>query len=194
MNGVLVVVSLLAVAAAAVVPLLVVLLPLLALPASVLMRLAVEAARDAAPQPGLARAEASRLALRKLGVATVQLLVLALGVLNVSLAPAIGGVPGLLAGIVAAYALIASAVFAVALWPIVCDPRREAPLADQLRLALAVTLLRPIQLAVLALIALLAGIVSAQLIVPALFLPSLVALAAAAYVSDVADRLRLVAR
>ena len=191
-NLVLVVAGLLAVAAAALVPLLVVLVPLLALPAGVLMRLAVEAARDASPQGGVIRAELGRLAFRKLGLATVQLLVLALGVLNVSLAPAIGGLPGLLAGIVAAYALIASSVYAVALWPIVCDPRREAPLGQQLRLALAVTLLRPIQLAVLALIAVLAGIVSAQLIVPALFLPSMVALAAAAYVVDLADRLRLV--
>jgi hypothetical protein len=189
-NGVLVVLALVVVAGAAVVPLLAVLVPLLALPASVLTRLAVEAARDAAPARGIVRAEFGRLAWRKIGLATVQLLVLGLGVLNVSLAPAIGGLPGLVAGVVAAYALVASSVYAVALWPIVCDPRREGPLAQQLRLALAVTLLRPLQLGVLALLAVLAGIVSAQLVVPALFLPSLVVLAAAAYVVDLADRLR----
>ena len=192
MNVALVVVALLVVAAAAVVPLLVVLVPLLALPAGVLTRLAVEAARDAAPHRGILGAELGRLAWRKIGLAAVQLLVLGLGVLNVSLAPAIGGPAGLVAGVVAAYALVATSVYAVALWPIVCDPRREGPLAQQLRLALAVTLLRPLQLAVLALLAVLAGIVSAQLVAPALFLPSLVVLAAAAYVVDAADRLRLV--
>ena len=189
MNVVLVVAALFVVAMAAVVPPLVVLVPLLALPASVLVRLAVEAAHDSSPR-GVVRAELGRLPARKVGLAAVQLVVLALGVLNVSLAPAIGGLPGLLAGIVAAYAVVASSVFAVALWPIVCDPRHEAPLAQQLRLALAVTLLRPLQLAVLTLIAVLAAVVSAQLIAPALFLPSLVALAMAAYVADVADRLR----
>lgn len=189
----LVVLALVVVAAAAVVPLLVVLVPLLALPAGVLTRLAVEAARDAAPHRGIVRAELGRLAWRKIGLAAAQLLVLGIGVLNVSLAPAIGGLPGLVAGVVAAYAVVGSSVYAVALWPIVCDPRREGPLAQQLRLALAVTLLRPLQLAVLALLAVLAAIVSAQLVAPALFLPSLVVLAAAAYVLDIADRLRFAA-
>lgn len=193
MNVVLGVLALVVVAAAAVMPLLVVLVPLLALPASALMRLAVEAARDSSPQRGIVRAELGRLAWRKVGLAAAQLLVLGIGVLNVSLAPAIGGLPGLVAGGVAAYAVVGSSVYAVALWPIVCDPRREGPLAQQLRLAMAVTLLRPLQLAVLALLAVLAGIVSAQLIAPAFFLPSPVVLAAAAYVVDIADRLRFAA-
>ena len=179
------------VALAAVVPLLA---PLLALPAAVLMRLAVCAARDDAPSWRLVRAELGRLAGRKVGLAAVQLLVLGLGLLNLSLGPSMGGIAGVAVTIVAGYALLAVGIYAVPLWSIVCDPQREGPLRDQLRLALAVVLLRPIQVAVLAVITVLAVLASIQLVVPASFLPSLVMLAGAAYVVDVADRLRIVQR
>ena len=106
------------------------------------------------------------------------------------LAPGIGGIPGILSTIVAGYALVASSVYATALWPIVCDPRREGPLREQRRLALAVMLLRPVQIAVLTVITVLAVLVSVQLVAPAVFLPLLVMLAIAGYVVDVADRLR----
>ena len=52
--------------------------------------------------------------------------------------------------------------------------------------------IRPIQILVLAVITVLSVLVSIQLVVPASFLPSLVMLAGAAYVVDVADRLRIV--
>lgn len=191
-NIALVVLAFLAVAAAALVPPLILLLPLLALPSSVLMRLAVEAARDTTPPPGTIRTELGRMAGRKIALAAAQLLVLGLGTLNVSLSGAIGGVPGVATGLVAGYALIASSVYAVALWPIVCDPRRAGPLRGQLRLALALVLVRPLQLGFLALLTVLAGIVSAQLVIPALVLPSILALMIGAYVVDVADRLRVV--
>lgn len=190
-NVVLVLATMAVVTAAAIVPLLAVLAPLLALPAAVLMRLAIAAARDDAPSWRLARGEVRRLAGRKVGLAAAQLLVMAFALLNLSLAPSMGGFIGVAVTIVAGYALIAVSVYAVALWSIVCDPAREGPLRDQLRLALAVVLLRPIQLVVLATITVLSVLVSIQLVVPASFLPSLVMLVIAAYVIDVADRLRL---
>ncbi len=193
LNVALVVLAFVAVAAAALVPPLILLLPILALPSSVLMRLGVEAARDTTPPPGTIRTELGRLAGRKIALAALHLLVLGLGTLNISLSGAIGGVAGVATGLVAGYALIASSVYSVALWPIVCDPRRTGPVPVQLRLALAVVLVRPLQLGVLALLTVLAGVVSAQLVIPALILPSILALIISAYVVDVADRLRDVA-
>ncbi|MFN2417456.1 MAG: hypothetical protein ABR593_00805, partial [Candidatus Limnocylindria bacterium] len=83
-----------------------------------------------------------------------------------------------------------TSVYALTLWPVVCDPRRDASITQQLRLALAVVVLRPMQLAVLGLLAVLALVASVQLIAPALFLPSIVVLAVADYVVNVADRVR----
>src|SRR5687768_18401055 len=45
---------------------------------------------------------------------------------------------------IASYAVIATWMYGVALWPIVCDPDREAPLREQLRMALTVVMLRPV--------------------------------------------------
>jgi hypothetical protein len=167
-------------------PAVVVLTPLLALPTAALMRLAVAAGRDRAPTWRMAREELGRLAGRKI----VQLLVLGFSLTNVLLGGSIGGLAGIASAIVAGYALIAVTVYAVALWPIVCDPAREAPVRDQLRLALALVTLRPVQLVVLAVITVLGVVVSIQLIVPMLFLPSLVLITIAGYVVPVADRLR----
>jgi hypothetical protein len=177
-------------AAASIVPVLVVAAPLLALPTSALMRLAVVAARDGSPRWGMIGEEIRRRAGRKLLLAVLQLLVIVLGATNVTLAGEMGGVAGLLSGVVAAYALIAVSLYAVVLWPIVCDPRREGSLREQLRLAASVLLVRPLGIAVLTIITVLAMVTSVQLIAPALILPALILLANAAYVVDVADRLR----
>jgi hypothetical protein len=171
-------------------PLVVILTPLLALPTSALMRLAVASGRDRTPTWPMARDELGRLAGRKVALAAIQLLVMGLSLTNVTLGGNIGGLAGIASAIVAGYALIAISVYAIALWPIVCDPAREAPVRDQLRLALALVTLRPIQLVVLGVITVLALIVSVQLIVPLLFLPSLVLIMIAGYVVPVADRLR----
>jgi hypothetical protein len=171
-------------------PAIVILTPLLALPTAVLMRLAVATGRDRAPTWPMAREELGRLAGRKVALAAVQLLIMGLSLTNVVLGGSIGGLAGIASAIVAGYALIAVTVYAVALWPIVCDPAREAPVRDQLRLALALVTFRPLQLVVLAVITALAVVVSIQLIVPLLFLPSLVLLMVAGYVVPVADRLR----
>ena len=171
-------------------PAVVILTPLLALPTAALMRLAVATGRDRTPTWPMAREELGRLAVRKVALAAIQLVILGISLTNVVLGGSIGGLAGVASAIVAGYALIAVSVYAVALWPIVCDPAREAPLRDQLRLALALVTLRPLQLVVLAIITALAVVVSVQLIVPLLFLPSLVLIMIAGYVVPVADRLR----
>ena len=173
-----------------VVPVLIVLAPLLALPTAILMRLAVAVARDRSPSWSMAIAELGRLAGRKLLLGTAQLLVLALGVVNVLLAGNIGGILGVISALIAAYAVIATWMYAVALWPIVCDPDREAPLREQLRMALTVVILRPLQIGVLALITALAVIICVQLIAPAVFLPGFVLVVVAGYVVPFVDRLR----
>ena len=178
-------------AAWTIIPLLaLVLLPLLALPMAVLMRLAVATARDRSPGWPMVLAELPRQAGRKLLLAAIQLLILALGVANVTLAPQIGGLLGVLSALVAGYAVVVSSVYALSLWPIVCDPTRDLRLPDQLRLALVVITLRPWQVGVLAVIVVLSVVVSAQLVVPAVFLPGLVLIMVAGYIIPVADRLR----
>lgn len=171
-------------------PAVVILTPLLALPTAALMRLAVATGRDRTPTWPMAREELGRLAGRKVALAAIQLVILGISLTNVVLGGSIGGLAGVASAIVAGYALIAVTVYAVALWPIVCDPAREAPLREQLRLALALVTLRPLQLVVLSVITALAVVVSVQLIVPLLFLPSLVLIMIAGYVVPVADRLR----
>ena len=171
-------------------PLVVILTPFLALPTSALMRLAVASARGRTPTWPMAREELGRLAGRKVALAAIQLLIMGLSLTNVTLGSSIGGLAGIASAIVAGYALVAVSVYAIALWPIVCDPAREAPLRDQLRLALALVTLRPMQLVVLAVITVLAIVVSIQLIVPLLFLPSLVLIMIAGYVVPTADRMR----
>lgn len=174
-----------------VIPILIVLAPLLALPTAVLMRLAVAAAaRDRSPSWSMATAELGRLAGRKLLLGAAQLLALALGVVNVLLAGSIGGILGIVSALIAAYAVIATWMYAVALWPIVCDPDREAPLREQLRMALTVVMLRPLQIGVLAVITALAVIICVQLIAPAVFLPGIVMVVIAGYVVPFVDRLR----
>jgi hypothetical protein len=83
------------------------------------------------------------------------------------------------------------AVWGVAtpLWPLLSDPRRDARLGRQLRLAVAVLLARPLGILVILAVAVGSAILSIQLFFPALVLPSFVLLAVAAYVGDVLDRL-----
>ncbi|MDQ3691084.1 MAG: hypothetical protein M3406_13830 [Chloroflexota bacterium] len=175
---------------AAAVPAAVVLTPVLSLPIAVSCRLAVAAARGGSPRWAMVGQELPRRAGRKLAIAALQLFLLGIGLLNLALAGHIGGVPGVLSLVISGYVVLASSVYAVALWPIVCDPRREGPLAEQLRLALAVVMLRPFQVGTLAILAALGLIASIQLIAPAVILPSLIVLASTHYVVNVADRLR----
>lgn len=169
------------------VPALVVVAPLLALPAAVLMRLAVAVARDEAASWALARDELLRRAARKVAVATVQLLLTALAALNVLLAPSFGGLLGAVVAAAAAYGGIMVTAYAIALWPLVCDPRRDGSLASQLRLAAAIVLLRPLQVAALLAMIVASVALSLMFVAPAVLLPSVMALIVAAYVVPVAD-------
>ncbi len=164
--------------------------PLLAIPTSALMRLAVVAIRSGVPTLPVAWAEMGRLPERKVGMAFVQLLVIGVAIANLDLSVRIGGALGLLSAGVALYAAVATAILSIAVWPIVCDPAREAPLRVQLRVAVSVAVQRPLQLLVLALLAALAVYVSTQLLVPALVLPTVVLLAIAGYVVPAADAIR----
>ena len=171
------------------IPVLIVALPVLALPMASLTRLAIVAVRSGVPTLAMARDEFGRQPLRKLALAAVHLLIVGVALANVGLAGRIGGVLAVLSGGVAIWAIAVTVVYAVAAWPIICDPRRAGPVGDQLRLALAVTVRRPLQLAVLAAIATLAAVISIQLVLFALFLPSVVLLAIAGYVVSVADEI-----
>jgi hypothetical protein len=170
-------------------PVLVLALPLIALPTAALTRLAVSAVRSGVPTLGMARDELGRQPLRKLAIAAVQVLVIGISLSNLGLAGQIGGVLGLLSAGVAAYALVVTGVLAMAVWPIVCDPARAGPVGDQLRLALAVAVRRPLQLGLLAMIAGLATVASLQFPVLGLFLPSVVLLAIVGYVVPAADEI-----
>lgn len=171
------------------VPVLLLALPILALPTAAMTRLAVSAVRAGIPTLAMARDELGRLPLRKLAIAAVQLLVLGISVSNLGLAGEIGGVLGAMSAGVAVYALIASGILATAVWPVVCDPIRAGPLREQLRLGLAISLRRPVQLGILALIAGLAAAASLQWPILGLFLPSIVLLAVAGYVVPSADEI-----
>ncbi len=175
-------------------PILALAAPLLAIPTSALMRLAVVAVRSGVPTLAVAWGEIWRLPQRKVGVAFVQLLLLGVAVANLDLSVRIGGALGVLSAGVALYAGVATAMLSIAVWPIVCDPARDGPLREQLRLALSVVVRRPPQLLVLALLTALAVYVSTQLLVPALVRPAVVMLAVAGYVVPAADAIRPVAR
>lgn len=168
-------------------PVLVVLAPLLALPAAVLMRLAVAVARDEVASWELARQEMLRRPGRKVAVAAVQLVLTAVAALNVLVASSFGGLLGAVVAAAGAYGAIMVTAFAVALWPLVCDPRRDGRMASQLRLSAALVLLHPLQIA--GLLALIAASValSVLFVAPAVMLPSVMALIVAAYVVPAAD-------
>lgn len=176
------------------IPIAILFAPVLALPTAVLMRLAVVAARDRSPTWSMARDELGRLTGRKLVLAALQLLLIGLAVTNIVLGGSIGGIGGVLSTLVGAYAFVLATVYAIALWPIVCDPARAGPVREQLRLALGVVVLRPLQLGVLAVLTALAVVVSVQLIVPMIFVPSFVLIAIAGYVVPAADEIRPIER
>ena len=87
--------------ARAVLPILVVLTPLLALPSAVLMRMAVVAARQGTPRWSLAGSELWRLAGRKVALGALQLLILLLAITNILVSGEIDGLPGALSTLVA---------------------------------------------------------------------------------------------
>jgi hypothetical protein len=172
----------------AIVPAALVLTPLLSLPLSAVQRLAIVAATDDVPRWPAAWSELRRRPARKLGVASVQLLVTLLGATNILVSSRMGGLLGAVTTIVVAYALLAIWAIAIPLWPLLSDPHRDAPFRRQLRLAVAIALGRPLAIGLLLVLVVGAMLVCVRLIAPALVLPSLVLLVVAAYVGGVVDR------
>lgn len=170
-------------------PAAVILAPLVALPGSALMRLATVAVEDGVPTWRTALAEARRRVGRKLLIAAVQSVITLLGVVNILLSGSIGGLIGGVSAAIAGYVLLVVWTLSLALWPILSDPRRDAPLGRQLRLAVAIVLTKPLGLLVVLALAVGSAIVCVQLIAPSIVLPALVFLTLAAYVGPLVDRL-----
>jgi hypothetical protein len=174
----------------AIAPVAIVLAPLLALPVSAVQRLAAVAVTGGLPRWPAARNELRRRPGRKLAIATIQLLLTALGATSALVSSRMGGLLGAASMIAVAYALLALWAVATALWPILSDPRRDAPLGGQLRLAAALALGRPLAIGLLLVLVVAAVLICVRLVAPAFVLPSLVLLVIASYVGDAADHLQ----
>jgi hypothetical protein len=173
-----------------VVPVAIVAAPLLALPVAACLRLALAALDDEVPTWRVAVAELGRRAGPKLLVASVQLIVTVLGAGNLVVATSMGGIFGVASALVAIYGVVAVSVVAIALWPILADPKRDLPLGTMIRLAFAVVLSRPLQIAGLFALIVIGMVASIQLIAPAVVVPAFLLLVTAALVSPAVERLR----
>lgn len=166
------------------------LVPLLAPLVCGLLRLATVAHRDEVvtlrtAMPGIRHRWGA-----KVGLAAAQSLILLLAALNVMLAPAIGGLLAALSVATSVYLALGVAGYAMVGWTLLCDPRRESdPLGHLARLALVVLVRRPLPLLFILVVAVLAVAIVYNLVVPALFLPSMIMLLVAGYVLPAADRL-----
>jgi hypothetical protein len=126
----------------------------------------------------------------KIGLASVHAALLLLAALNLLVAPAIGGLVGALSMAMSVYLAAALLAYAVIAWTLLCDPWRETrPVRHLLRLAIIVLLRRPLQVLFLVLVLALAVAVTANLVVPGFFLPSMVLLLFTGYVIPAADEL-----
>jgi hypothetical protein len=110
---------------------------------------------------------------------------------NISVGMSIGGVPGGVFSVLAAYGLLGLAMFLVAAWPIVVDPlREELSLRRRLRLAFLVIAARPGRMLLLTVVVV-AILVASTVLFAALLTVSLayVSLVTTRYVLPAADRL-----
>jgi hypothetical protein len=124
----------------------------LALPAAAVMRLGTISIRRGTPRLG-DLAAAYRRPGRVLAVATAQVLIGGLLVLDLAIGGASGALLGTIFAIVALYGLLVIGVVSVVAWPLLLDPEREdRPLRSILRLALVLILVRPVRMSVLALL------------------------------------------
>lgn len=190
-NLLLVIAAATAVFLVAVTPLALLLVPLLSPLACGLVRLATVASRGdhvalRTAVPGIRRRFGA-----KVGLAAGQTVLLLLAVLNLLLAPAIGGIVGALSAATSAYLAAFVLAYALVGWTLLCDPRREdRPVGELARLALVVVMRRPLQVLFLLLVLALTAVVVWNLVVPSLFLPSMVVLLTAGYVLPAADEIR----
>lgn len=130
----------------------------------------------------------------KVGLAAVQVLLLLLAILNLLAAPAIGGLLAALSMATSVYLAATILAYATVGWTLLCDPRRASlPLGQLARLAIVVVLRRPLAILFILLVAGLSVVVVYNLLVPSLFLPSMVLLLAAGYVLPAADQIAPIA-
>lgn len=166
------------------------LLPLVAVPAAGMMRMAARLVRerhadfsdvtDVLRHPG-----------RSLLLAVVQCLVLVVLLVDMRLGTLLGGFGGTFLVVSAVYGVALWWAYAAALWPLVTDPARDgAPLGRLLRLALVVLVAHPVRIGGLLLVAGLLLAIATLLIAPVVtFAMALVWLLVAHAVLPVADRL-----
>lgn len=127
----------------------------------------------------------------KLGLGALQAILLLIAIANLFLAPTIGGLPAFVSMVLSIYVAISSVAYGLVFWTLLADPDLAAmPVRQIARLALAVILRKPGQVAFLLVYAILAAGVMASLVVPVLFLPSIVLLTVAAYVVPAAEDIR----
>lgn len=126
----------------------------------------------------------------KVGLGAAQALLLLLAILNLFVAPAMGGLFAALSMATSVYLAGTAVAFGLIGWTLVCDPARESvPLSRLARLSLVVLLRHPLAALFLLVVAALTAVAVYQLVVPSLFLPAMVVLLTARYVIPAADEL-----
>ena len=127
----------------------------------------------------------------KMGLGAVHVLVLLLAFVDLLLAPSIGGLAAVASMILAIYVAIASTAYGLVFWTVISDRDLAGlPVRQAARLALAVVLRRPGAVAFLFAFGVLSVAVMSTLVVPVLFLPSIVLITVAAYVIPAAEEIR----
>lgn len=165
--------------------------PLIAPLSCGLARVATETARDRVVSPRTFITGVTDRFWAKLGAGAIQVLVLLIALADLLLAPAIGGLPAVASLVLAVYVAVSSLAYGLVFWTLISDPElRKMPVRQIARLALAVVLRHPGQVAFLFVFAVLAASVAVPLIPAVLFLPSIVLLTVAAYVLPAAEEIR----
>jgi hypothetical protein len=173
------------------VPAALLLAPLIAPLSCGLARVATETARDRVVSPRTFISGVTDRFWAKLGIGVIQAIVLLVAVADLLLAPAIGGLPAVASLVLAIYVAVSSLAYGLVFWTLISDPElRAMPVPQIARLALAVVLRHPGQVAFLFVFAVLAAAVAVPLIPAVLFLPSIVLLTVAAYVLPAAEEIR----
>ena len=171
-------------------PAVLLLLPLLVLPAAGIMRMATRQVRES--RTGLrAFAEIFRRGWRVLGLGTAQIAVTVVLLADLLIAMAIGSWAGTMLAVAAAYGLLGLWVLALLAWPLLLDPERDGePIRRRLWLALLIVALHPIRVGLYALTMGVLTLISIVFIAPLVTAAvSLLWLVDARYVLSIADRL-----
>jgi hypothetical protein len=172
-------------------PLALLLAPLAAPLTSGIARVAAEVARDRVVSLPTFVAGVRERFWTKLALGAVQIVVLVIALADLLLAPAIGGLPAIASMVLAFYVGLSSIAYGLVFWTLLNDPELRTMAARQIaRLALAVVLRRPGPVAFFLAYTVLAIGVMSTLVVPILFLPSIVLLTVAAYVLPAAEEIR----